>query len=91
MDVKKKSKKLILGLMIVSLTLAASTLIFFVMNNIDNKVQKEDHIDNFSVSSERKSILTESCKHYSSKDYNLDVRKTLVKSEKLVLQNSEKM
>lgn len=83
MDVKKKSKKLILGLMIVSLTLAASALTFFVMYNIDNKVEKEDHIGNFSVTSERKSLLTESCKHYSAKNYNLAVRKTLVKSENL--------
>lgn len=84
MDATKSKKKslfiLITFLVFLGMSAANIGMIskFTGLSNIENKT-----IDNFSVESEPTSLLTESCEYYEANDYDLDIRKTIVKSEVL--------
>lgn len=84
MDARKSKKKLffvLVTLLVFLGTNAANIGIITKLTGISNTESKT--IENFSVESEPASILTEKSEYYKANDYNLGIRKTVVKSERL--------
>ena len=84
MDAKKGKKKLLFALIPVIM------FVVFTISNIGMLGElalrgdlKTKESDDFSIRNEATSLLAESCKNYRSKSYDLNIRKTLVKSEGL--------
>lgn len=84
MNLKKGSKKLVLFGLVLLMILATNAFNFFLVNYLPGQSQRqEEDLGNFSKKMGRRSFLTKSHAYYSSKDQNLEVDKTVAKSQGL--------
>ena len=84
MNIKKGNKKLILFGLILLMILATNAFNFFLVNHLPGQSQRqEENLGNFSKKMGRRSFLTKSHAYYSSKDQDLEVDKTVAKSQGL--------
>lgn len=84
MNIKKGNKKLILFGLILLMILATDAFNFFLVNHLPGQSQRqEEDLGNFSKKMGRRSFLTKSHAYYSSKDQDLEVDKTVAKSQGL--------
>lgn len=89
MNIKRGNKRLILIFMIAFMFLATNilTLLFvskpFITKQSGRAQKQEEDLGKFVKTSGRRSFLTQSCDYYSSKTSELDVTKTVVKSQGL--------
>lgn len=84
MDAKKSNKKLYFVLVTILVFLGTSAANIGIIGKFTGIATRESKtIENFSVESEPISILTEKSEYYKANDYNLGIRKTVVKSERL--------
>lgn len=84
MDVKKSKKKLyfiLVTFLVIIGVCAANIGIIGKFTGLSDKESKR--VENFSVESLPTSILAEKCEFYKADDYNLKIKKTDVKSERL--------
>lgn len=84
MNIKKGSKKLVLFGLVLLMILATNAFNFFLVNYLPGQSQRqEEDLGNFSKKMGRRSFLTKSHAYYSSKDQDLEVDKTVAKSQGL--------
>ena len=84
MDARKSKKKLYFVLATILVFLGTSAANIGIIGKFTGIATRESKtIENFSVESEPASILTEKNEYYKANDYNLGIRKTVLKSERL--------